>query len=68
MASLPAEILLGIYLGVLVGIIPALVAWGLGFSFKYITGVTLPGFGVTILQSQWRESTAACWRLRTRPS
>jgi hypothetical protein len=49
MASLPAEILLGIYLGVLVGIIPALVAWGLGFSFKYITGVTLPGFGVTIL-------------------
>ncbi|SDJ39659.1 TrkA-C domain-containing protein [Halovenus aranensis] len=49
MASFPAEILLGIYLGLLVGIIPALVSWGLGFSFKYVTGVTLPGFGVTIL-------------------
>jgi hypothetical protein len=49
MASLPAEILLGIYLGLLVGIIPALVSWGLGFSFRYVTGVTLPGFGVTIV-------------------
>lgn len=49
MASLPAEVLLGIYLGLLVGIIPALVSWSLGFAFKYITGVTLPGFGVTIL-------------------
>ncbi len=49
MVSFPAEILLGIYLGLLVGIIPALVSWGLGFSFKYVTGVTLPGFGVTIL-------------------
>jgi len=49
MASLPAEILLGIYLGLLVGIVPAFVSWGLGFGFKYLTGVTLPGFGVTIL-------------------
>lgn len=49
MVSFPAEILLGIYLGFLVGIIPALASWGLGFSFKYITSVTLPGFGVTIL-------------------
>jgi hypothetical protein len=49
MATFPAEILLGIYLGLLVGIIPALASWGLGFSFKYVTGVTLPGFGVTIL-------------------
>lgn len=49
MASFPAEILLGIYLGLLVGIIPALASWSLGFAFKYITGVTLPGFGVTIL-------------------
>jgi len=49
MASLPVEILLGIYLGLLVGVIPALVSWALGFAFKYITGVTLPGFGVTIL-------------------
>jgi hypothetical protein len=49
MASLPAEILLGIYLGLLVGILPALVAWTMGFVFRYFTGVTLPGFGVTIL-------------------
>lgn len=49
MAALPVEILLGIYLGLLVGVIPALIAWGLGFLFKYVTDVTLPGFGVTIL-------------------
>lgn len=49
MVLFPAEILLGIYLGLLVGVIPALASWALGFSFKYITGVTLPGFGVTIL-------------------
>lgn len=49
MASLPAEILLGIYLGLLVGIIPSLVAWGVGFGFKYVTGVTLPGFAATVL-------------------
>lgn len=49
MAALPVEVLLGIYLGLLVGIIPALIAWVMGFSFKYFTGVTLPGFGVTIL-------------------
>jgi len=49
MASVPAEILLGIYLGLLVGTLPALVSWGLGFGFRYVTGVTIPGFGVTIL-------------------
>ncbi|MDS0283377.1 potassium channel family protein [Haloarcula onubensis] len=49
MASLPVEILLGIYLGLLVGVIPALASWALGFSFKYFTGVTLPGFGVAVL-------------------
>ena len=49
MASLPVEILLGIYLGILTGIIPALVAWGLGFGFKYFTGVSIPGFGVVVL-------------------
>jgi hypothetical protein len=47
--ALPVEILLGIYLGLLVGVIPALIAWALGFGFKYITDVTLPGFGVSIL-------------------
>ncbi|WP_251342469.1 potassium channel family protein [Haloplanus halophilus] len=49
MASLPVEVLFGIYLGILTGIVPALVAWGLGFAFKYITGVTIPGFGVMVL-------------------
>ena len=46
---LPVEILLGIYLGILTGVFPALVAWGLGFLFKYFTGVSIPGFGVVVL-------------------
>ena len=46
MEALPVEILIGIYIGVLTGIIPALISWGLGFAFKYFTGVTIPGFGV----------------------
>ena len=49
MPSLPFEILLGIYLGVLTGIIPALVAGTLGFVFRYVTGVSIPGFGVIVL-------------------
>ncbi|MFB6298313.1 MAG: potassium channel family protein [Salinirussus sp.] len=49
MAPLPVEVLLGIYLGLLVGVIPALVSWGLGFVFKYVTDITVPGFGVTVL-------------------
>jgi hypothetical protein len=49
MASFPVEVLLGIYLGVLTGIIPALVSWALGFVFKYVTGVTVPAFGVIVL-------------------
>ncbi|CCQ32397.1 TrkA-N protein [Halorhabdus tiamatea SARL4B] len=49
MPSLPVALLFGVYLGVLTGIIPALVAWTLGFLFKYLTGVTLPGFGVVVL-------------------
>jgi hypothetical protein len=49
MASLPVEVLMGIYLGLLVGVIPALASWALGFSFKYFTGVTLPGFAVAVL-------------------
>ncbi|QCC50330.1 potassium channel family protein [Halapricum salinum] len=47
--SLPIAIIYGIYLGVLTGIIPSLVAGTLGFLFKYITNVTLPGFGVVVL-------------------
>lgn len=46
---LPVEILLGIYLGVLTGMFPALVSWGLGFLFKYVTGVSIPAFGVVVL-------------------
>jgi hypothetical protein len=49
MAALPVEILFGVYLGLLTGIIPALVAFGLGFLFRYFTGVTIPGFGVVVL-------------------
>lgn len=47
--SLLVEVLLGLYLGLLTGIVPALVAGGLGFIFKYVTGVTLPGLGVVVL-------------------
>lgn len=49
MASVPVEVLFGVYLGVLTGIIPALVSYGLGFLFKYVTGVTVPAFGVVVL-------------------
>ncbi len=42
MAALPVEVVLGVYLGLLTGIIPALVAWSLGFLFKYFTGVSVP--------------------------
>ncbi|WP_224334139.1 potassium channel family protein [Haloprofundus halobius] len=47
--SIPVEVLRGLYLGVLTGIIPALVSAGLGFVFKYFTGVSIPGFGVVVL-------------------
>ncbi|MEF8882390.1 MAG: TrkA C-terminal domain-containing protein [Halapricum sp.] len=47
--SIPIAIVYGIYLGVLTGIIPALVSGALGFLFKYVTNVTLPGFGVVVL-------------------
>jgi hypothetical protein len=49
MAPLPVEVLFGIYLGVLTGIIPALIAGVLGFVFKYFTNVTVPGFAVVVL-------------------
>lgn len=46
---LPIEILFGIYLGILTGMVPALVSWGLGFIVKYVTGVSIPAFGVVVL-------------------
>src|SRR6056297_2057023 len=49
MASFPVEVLFGLYLGVLTGIVPALVSWAFGFVFKYVTGVTVPAFGVVVL-------------------
>jgi len=49
MSQFPVQMLLGIYLGLVTGIIPALVAWTLGFAFKYLTSVSIPGFGVVVL-------------------
>lgn len=49
MAAFPIEVLLGVYLGILTGIIPAVVSWGLGFIFKYFTGVSIPAFAVVVL-------------------
>ncbi|WP_152042776.1 potassium channel family protein [Salinigranum salinum] len=49
MASIPIEVLFGLYLGVLTGIVPAMVSAVLGFLFKYVTDVTIPGFGVMVL-------------------
>ncbi len=49
MALLPVEILFGVYLGLIAGIVPALIAGLLAFIFRYLTGVTLPGLGVVVL-------------------
>jgi hypothetical protein len=46
MASLPVEILYGLYLGALTGFVPALIAWALGLGFRYFTGITMPGLAV----------------------
>ena len=47
--SLLTDVLVGLYIGALTGVFPAMVAWGLAFVFKYFTDVTLPGFGVVVL-------------------
>jgi hypothetical protein len=49
MASTPVQALHGIYLGLLAGVIPALVAFGFGFLFRYVTGLSIPAFGVVVL-------------------
>lgn len=49
MASAPVQALHGVYLGLLAGVIPALVAFGLGFLFRYVTGLSIPAFGVVVL-------------------
>lgn len=47
--SILIQVLMGLYLGALTGVIPAFVSWTLGFSFRYVTGVTVPGFGVVVV-------------------
>ncbi|MGB9964848.1 potassium channel family protein [Halobacterium hubeiense] len=49
MTSTPVQALHGIYLGLLAGVIPALVSFGFGFLFRYVTGLTVPAFGVVVL-------------------
>lgn len=48
-SELLVDIGLGIYLGILAGVFPAVVAFALGFVFKYLTGVSIPGLGVVVL-------------------
>jgi hypothetical protein len=43
------QVVVGLYLGLLAGIFPAVVAFALGFGFRYLTGVSIPGFGVVVL-------------------
>lgn len=47
--TLPIDVLRGIYLGLMAGILPALVAFGFGFLFRYVTGLSIPAFGVVVL-------------------
>ncbi len=42
MVSFPAEILLGLYFGVLVGVVSALISWGAGFGLTRWRGTALP--------------------------
>lgn len=49
MTSTPVQALHGIYLGLLAGVIPALVSFGFGFLFRYVTGLSIPAFGVVVL-------------------
>lgn len=47
--TLPIDVLRGIYLGLLAGILPGLVAFAFGFLFRYVTGLSIPAFGVVVL-------------------
>lgn len=49
MAVPVGDIVVGLYVGVLAGLFPGLVAFSLAYSFKYLTDVTIPGFGVVVL-------------------
>ncbi|MXR51668.1 potassium transporter TrkA [Halovenus sp. WSH3] len=45
MVSLPVDVLLGLYLGALVGVCPALGVWAASFGFRYREGLSLPRAG-----------------------
>lgn len=47
--SVLEEVILGLYIGLLTGVFPALIAFVFGFGFKYLTNVTVPGLGVVVL-------------------
>lgn len=47
--SIPLEVLRGLYLGILTGVLPALLAFAFGFLFRYVTGVSIPAFAVIVL-------------------
>lgn len=49
MALLPVEIVFGLYLGLVAGVVPTLLSGLVAFGFRYLTGVTVPGFGVATL-------------------
>lgn len=44
MVSLPVDILLGLYLGVLLGVLPAVAVWGVSFWFRYREELSLPRY------------------------
>ena len=47
--TFPIDVLRGIYLGLIAGILPAVVAFSFGFLFRYVTGLSIPAFGVVVL-------------------
>ncbi|MFC7114096.1 hypothetical protein ACFQH2_02680 [Natronoarchaeum sp. GCM10025703] len=56
-----AEVLVGIYLGLLAGIFPGFIAFSIGFGFKYFTNVTVPGLGVVVLGGALPASPVVSW-------
>jgi hypothetical protein len=49
MPSTPVQVLHGLYLGLLAGVVPAVVAFALGFIFRYVVSISIPAFGVVVL-------------------
>ncbi len=47
--TFPVQVLFGVYLGLLTGIIPSAVTWGMALLFRYVTGLTVPSFAVVVL-------------------